>query len=98
LEYQEVLYRPKFKFNREHIDTLLDFLKKNGQLVSTSPLKHSLPDPDDEPFLEAAVAARVECLITGNKSHYPLPSRQGIKVLSPSEFIEFYRKHTRDIK
>ncbi|MBL7210987.1 MAG: putative toxin-antitoxin system toxin component, PIN family [Desulfobacteraceae bacterium] len=98
LEYQEVLYRPKFKFNREHIDTLLDFLKKNGQLVSTSPLKHPLPDPDDEPFLEAAIAGRVECLITGNKSHYPRSSREGIKILSPSEFLEFYRKYRRDIK
>jgi len=98
LEYQEVLYRPKFKFNREHIDTLLDFLKKNGQLVSTSPLKRPLPDPDDEPFLEAAIAGKVKCLITGNKSHYPRSSREGIKILSPSEFLEFYRKFRRDIK
>ena len=92
LEYQEVLYRPKFNFNKKHINTLLDFIKQYGQFVPTEPLKNRLPDPDDEPFLEIAVAGRVACLITGNKSHFPRQSRQGIKILSPSEFIDFYRQ------
>lgn len=96
LEYQEVLYRPKFQFNKEHIDSLIDFAKKNGQLVPATPLKHHLPDPDDEPFLEIAIAGRAECLITGNKSHYPRRFRQGMKILSPSEFIDFYRKQNKD--
>jgi hypothetical protein len=55
-------------------------------------LNNRLPDLDDEPFLEVAIAGRAACLITGNKSHYPHHSRQGIKVLSPSEFIDFYIK------
>jgi putative PIN family toxin of toxin-antitoxin system len=92
LEYQEVLYRPKFQFDKEYIDTLLAYVKQNGQVVSAGPLKKNLPDPDDEPFLEVAVAAKAACLITGNKSHYPQHSRQGIKLLSPSEFIDFYIK------
>lgn len=92
LEYQEVLYRPKFQFNREDIDLLFDYINKNGQIVSTSPLKKSLPDPDDEPFLEVAIGGEAECLVTGNKVHYPRQFREGIKILSPSEFINFYRK------
>ena len=95
LEYQEVLCRPRFQFNKDHIDSLIDFAKKNGQLVPATPLKHCLPDPDDEPFLEIAIAGRAERLITGNKSHYPGRFRQGVKVLSPSEFIDFYRKQNR---
>ena len=92
LEYQEVLHRPKFHFNKEHIDSLLDYIEKSGQAVPGSPLKNPLPDPDDEPFLEIAIAGRAECVITGNKSHYPRQSREGIKILSPSEFIDYYRK------
>jgi putative PIN family toxin of toxin-antitoxin system len=95
-EYQDVLYRPKFQFNKDHIDTLLSFLKQNGLLMSANPLELCLPDPDDELFLEIAVAGRAACLITGNKSHYPRQSRQGIKILSPSEFIDFYRKYKKD--
>jgi len=54
-EYQEVLHRPKFKFNKDHISILLDFIKIYGQFVSSLPLKNRLPDPDDEPFLEVAI-------------------------------------------
>ena len=92
-EYQEVLHRPKFKFNKEHISILLDFIKLYGQFVSGLPLKNRLPDPDDELFLEVAIAGKVRSLITGNIVHYPPSSREGIKIFSPSEFLEFFRKH-----
>ena len=96
LEYREVLNRPKFQFNKDNIDTLLAYVKQNGQLIPASPLKQRLPDPDDEPFLEIAIAGRAACLITGNKSHFPRQSRLGMKILSPSGFNDFYRKRRKD--
>jgi uncharacterized protein len=96
LEYEEVLNRSKFKFNKEHINTLLDFIKQNGKLVSPLPLKTPLPDPDDEPFLEVSIAGKAKCLVTGNIVHYPAVSRQGTKILSPSKFLEYYRKQNED--
>lgn len=96
LEYQEVLYRPKFKFNKKHINTLLGFIKQYGQFVSTVPLKNRLPDTDDELFLEASIAGKVSCVITGNLAHFPHSSRQGIKILSPSEFLDFYRSQSEN--
>ena len=92
LEYNEVLQRPKFKFNNDHINILISFIKHNGQFVSALPLKSSLPDPDDEPFLEVAIAGNVRSLITGNIVHYPSSHREGINILSPSEFLRYYRK------
>ena len=91
-EYNEVLQRPKFKFNNDHIDTLISFIRHNGQFISALPLKSSLPDPDDEPFLEVAIAGNVRSLITGNIVHYPSSHREGINILSPSEFLKYYRK------
>jgi putative PIN family toxin of toxin-antitoxin system len=91
-EYQDVLNRPKFKFNKGHIDLLLDFIKQYGQFVSSSPLQNRLPDPDDEPFLEVAIAENVKALITGNSIHYPNSLRKGVNIVSPAEFIETYRK------
>jgi uncharacterized protein len=91
-EYQDVLNRPKFKFNKEHIGLLLDFIKQYGQFVSGLPLKNPLPDLDDEPFLEVAIAGNVKALITGNSVHYPNSLREGINIFSPSEFLEIYRK------
>ena len=95
-EYQDVLHRPKFKFNKDHIGILLDFIKQYGQFTSSSPLTNRLPDHDDEPFLEVAIAGRVRSLVTGNTAHYPSPFREGINIISPSEFIEFYRKQKKD--
>ena len=56
------------------------------------PLSKNLPDHDDAPFLEVAIGGEVEYLVTGNKAHYPRKSREGIKIFSPTEFINFYRK------
>jgi len=94
-EYETVLHRPKFKFDKDNISILLDFIRLYGQFVSSMPLKNRLPDPDDEPFLEVAIAGKVRSLITGNIVHYPPLSREGIKIFSPSEFLEFFRKQNR---
>ena len=94
-EYEEVLHRPKFKFDKDNIRILLDFIRLYGQFVSSLPLKNRLPDPDDEPFLEVAIAGKVRSLITGNIVHYPPLSREEIKIFSPSEFLEFFRKQNR---
>jgi putative PIN family toxin of toxin-antitoxin system len=89
-EYQDVLNRPKFTFAKEDINVLLDQVEKEGVLVSVMPLKFRLSDPDDEPFLEVALAARAEAIITGNKRHFPKKGYQGTRILSPAEFLEAF--------
>ena len=90
-EYNDVLHRPKFIFNRDHISVLLDFIKQYGQFISSSPLQNRLPDSDDEPFLEVAITGRVVSLVTGNRIHYPPSPFEGINIFSPSQFVQFYR-------
>ena len=94
-EYKDVLNRPKFEFNKGDIGILIDFIKQYGQFVPSPPLKNRLPDSDDEPFLEVAIAGKVKSLVTGNKIHYPSSSREGINIFSPSEFLEFYREQNK---
>lgn len=89
-EYEEVLRRPKFEFSRERIDVVIDYVKQRGVFVSSIPLKNHLPDLDDEPFLEVAIAGNVKSLITGNKAHYPTEIIEGVRTLSPSEFLSYY--------
>lgn len=94
-EYGEVLARPKFQFSSEPTRALLEQIKTEGLSVAGDPLPARLPDPTDEPFLEAAVAGEADCLITGNIKHFPSAKRQGAVVLSPSEFLDYFRKQTR---
>ena len=95
VEYDEVLYRSKFGFDKDKVAALLDHIEHCGHTVASSPLRHSLPDPDDEPFLKVAIAGKAVCLVTGNASHFPVKLCQGRKVLSPSECLTFYKRHQR---
>ena len=94
-EYKNVLLRPHFGFNPNHVDDLLDQIKANGHSVVAEPLKKPLPDTSDEPFLEVALAAKAVCVVTGNLKDYPNASRQGMGVFSPFDFLAFYRTHQK---
>lgn len=89
-EYREVLCRPKFRFDPVKVDTILDHIKHCGCVAASSPLRNSLPDVDDEPFLGVAFAAKVVCIVTGNQIHFPPDLCQGVTVLSASNFLLFY--------
>ena len=86
-EYADVLARPKFGFDEDAVGALLDYIGHAGDAVAPVPLQAGLPDPFDEPFLEVALAGAASCLVTGNLVHYPKHLRQGVSVLSPSEFV-----------
>jgi putative PIN family toxin of toxin-antitoxin system len=89
-EYERVLSRPKLALSDLLVTRLLTQIRASGESVFGVPLSHNLPDASDESFLEAAIAAPADCLITGNLKHFPLSCRQGMRVLSPKEFLEFY--------
>lgn len=93
-EYIQVLKRPKFSFSPERIEALLDHVKAVGVIVASDPFSIRLPDEDDEAFLEVALAGHAECLITGNLKHFPSAARPGMRVLTPAEFLDFYRQRT----
>jgi len=94
-EYGDVLRRKKFGFAEEHVSPLLEYIARSGRAVASLPLPGPLPDADDEPFLEVAVAGKAECLVTGNLSHFPTGGCEGMRVLSPDRFLRFYRERAR---
>ena len=87
-EYRAVLRRERFGFDPRDIAALLAFIRTEGERVSAPPLGLKLPDPDDAPFIEVAVAAKADALVTGNKTHFPTSACQGIPVLSPAELLQ----------
>ena len=97
-EYNEVLRRPRFGFEAEKVAAFLDYIVYRGRAVASSPLSHSLPDPDDEPFLEVTRASQSACLVTGNQKYSPAERCQGVKVVSPNEFLIFFRNQRTEKK
>jgi putative PIN family toxin of toxin-antitoxin system len=89
LEYRRVLSRPRFDFRPQDVWDLLEYLRYSGWHLVAPPLAVTLPDPDDLPFLEVAVAAQAP-LITGNFRHFPRPAihKTGVRLFSPARFLE----------
>lgn len=90
-EYRSVLLRQKFSFDQAHVGDLLDQIETCGHVTTGKLLTKRLSDPDDEPFLEIALGGEAHYLVTGNLKHYPAEKRQGMRVVSPTEFLEIYR-------
>ncbi len=90
-EHKGVFERPKFRISPDLSAKTLERIRALGESTVTSPWPFQLPDPKDVAFLEVVLAAQAECLITGNLKHFPSSCRQGIRVFSPAEFLEFYR-------
>ena len=92
LEYKAVLLRPRFSFNPTDVHDLLTQIEASGAAVAAPPLAQHLPDQDDEPFLEVALAGKAQYLVTGNLKHFPVNKSQGMTVVLPAEFLKLYQK------
>jgi len=89
-EYEDVLRRPRFKIDHNMIDVVMEYIEVTAEVHNAVPLQHGLPDPDDHPFLEVAIAANADALITGNIKHFPVDTRHGVRVMTPREFLNLH--------
>jgi putative PIN family toxin of toxin-antitoxin system len=94
-EYADVLRRTRFGFDADAVATVLDYIESSGEVAAAAPLPARLPDHDDEAFLEVAVAANADFLVTGNLAHFPADARRGVAVVTPSQFMDAYREASR---
>jgi putative PIN family toxin of toxin-antitoxin system len=90
-EYREVISRPEWKFSPDDALIVLDALLTDAQMAIPSPLNLTLPDQDDVMFVETAIAAEADAIVTGNKKHFP---QKVIKmpILSPAELIQDFKR------
>ena len=86
-EYHEVLQRGRFGFEAADVDALLALIDASAIRVHGAPLAERLPDRDDEPFLEVAIAGEADTLVTGNVRHFPARLAQGMRIVSPAAFV-----------
>ena len=91
-EYRDVIRRPELRIDPILSSAVLRRIETTSLRVAPRPLERRLPDPDDEPFLEVALAANVEHLVTGNVRHFPPSLRGGMSVLSPAEWLNRFRE------
>jgi hypothetical protein len=78
----------KRSLSRRRINDLLTEIRKTSGLVKPKiTIKAVKDDPDDDKFIEVAVTAKADCIVSGDKHLKDLKSYQGIKILSAAEFM-----------
>ncbi len=87
-EVAEVL-RKKFDWESWQISQVIDEIRETAILViPNQTLSVIKKDENDNRVLECAVEGKAHYIISGDKRHLlPLKEYQGIKILSPAEFL-----------
>ena len=95
-EYVEVLRRLGLANERE-LDELLYLFAQGFHVVFTAktPQLHLIEeDPDDDKFIECAVALKADFVISGDKSLVSLQNYMGIKIVTAKEFLDSWPRPT----
>lgn len=86
-EYETVLRRPKFGLSSGAVSAALAGLRQAAILIVPAAPVSACSDPDDDKFLACCLAGAAGHLITGNLRHFPRGAYQGVRILSPAEFL-----------
>ena len=87
-EDEEVVARLATRYPNKPAVDWLTAVRQAAHLYFPSPLPASTPDADDEMFVECAVTANADYLVTGDKEHLlVLKQVRGIRIVAASEFL-----------
>jgi putative PIN family toxin of toxin-antitoxin system len=92
-EIREVLSRPKFKslISAARRRRLLNLLFIASVRVTPTETVRDCRDDKDNQYLELALAARAEIIISGDRDLLDLNPWRGIRILRPAEYVAEFR-------
>jgi len=86
-EYGEVLGRRKFALPVDLIAGILNEVEMRAIIIIPSKRYRAVRDPDDDEFIDVAVQAAADFLISGDPDLLVLKTFQGVAIVSPSSFL-----------
>lgn len=79
----------RYPARAEAVSPVLALVTMHATLVEAPPLAAPVSvDPDDDVFLAAALAAKVEVVVSGDQDLLEVTGWQGITVLTPRQFLD----------
>jgi uncharacterized protein len=88
-EYRRVLDELSKGQQMPVLNSVLKVIELHSEVVEPiSFAEHVCSDPDDDKFLEAAIAAGAGYVVSGDKALLKLKSCHGIEIVRPSLFLE----------
>jgi putative PIN family toxin of toxin-antitoxin system len=94
-ELQEQLAK-KLQYGAEDLAEAAALLRAQMEMVNPVEINHAVcRDPEDDMVLATAVAAKADCIVTGDKDLLVLRRYEEVEILSPSEFATFEARQSR---
>jgi putative PIN family toxin of toxin-antitoxin system len=88
-EYGEVLKRRRFGLPTDHVAQVLTELEIRAiRVIPSHRWRAVREDPDDNEFIDVAVEAGADFIVSGDHHLLSLKSYQGIPILTPAQFLE----------
>ncbi len=91
VEIIDVLGRPEFRskyhINPDDITALVNLVRLRGELVTPKKKVTACQDPKDDKFLEAALAGKADCIVSGDTDLLDLTPFENTPILRPAEFL-----------
>jgi len=92
-EYIEVISRDKFGLPSEVIDDISAYLLRKAEFVTpTERITVVESDPDDNKFIEAAVAGNAERIVSGDKHLLKLEAYRNIPIIKARQFLDEFEE------
>lgn len=80
-------FRAKYHIQPDDITALINLIRLRGELVTPAQKVSACRDLKDDKFLEAALAAQTDCIVSGDADLLDLTPFQEIPILRPAEFL-----------
>jgi putative PIN family toxin of toxin-antitoxin system len=82
--------RHKYHLEEEQIEALTAFIALRGELVTPSRTVKVCRDPEDNMFIEAALAGAAEYVVTGDKDLLTLRKFETVRFITPRTFLAVF--------
>ncbi len=91
-EFRSRLLRPKFDkyLSSDERAEIISQVEQRMLFVPVTIQINACPDPDDNMFLELAITAGAECIVTGDKELLSLHPFREISIITSSQFLSGY--------
>ncbi len=90
-EYHRVGRILSKKYSKVDITPVLQLITTKTKLIHAPQFTEQIcEDPDDDKFLECAIATNTKLIISGDKKLLAVSGYSGIEVISPRKFIDMY--------
>jgi len=91
-ELTDILWRSKFEkkiaASMLSVDQLVDRYAEFTSLVRPFSVPRIAPDPDDDAVIGAALAAKADAIVTGDRTLLSVNNYQGVRIIGVSEAVQ----------